>query len=216
MRLVLASRNPHKLRELGPLLRPHELEPLPPEVELPPETGTTFASNALTKARTAAAATGRPAVADDSGIVAAALGGAPGVWSARFAGEHATDEANLAKLLHDVPADGDRRVAYVCALAYVEPGGSEQLVEGRCEGVLAAEPRGEGGFGYDPAFIPDDYADGRTMAELSADEKHAISHRGRAARALLERIEDSGLPRLRGLFETPRAERARRRRRERR
>ena len=116
MRLVLATRNDHKLRELAELMRPYELDPLPDDVALPPETGTTFADNALGKARAAAGATGRPAVADDSGIEAAALRGAPGVWSARYAGEGATDEANLAKLLRDVPDDGDRRVAYVCAL----------------------------------------------------------------------------------------------------
>src|SRR5436190_15611447 len=123
MRLVLASRNPHKLRELSVLLAPHELAPLAAEVELPPETGTTFAENALIKARAAAGATGGPAVADDSGIEAAALKGAPGVWSARYAGEQATDEENLARLLREVPEDGDRRIAYVCVIAYVEPGG---------------------------------------------------------------------------------------------
>jgi XTP/dITP diphosphohydrolase len=137
-------------------------------------------------------------VADDSGIEAAALGGAPGVWSARYAGEGATDEENLAKLLREVPDDGDRRVAYVCALAYVEPGGREDIVHGRCEGWLAHEPRGEGGFGYDPAFVPDDVpGDERTMAELTPDEKDAISHRGRAARALVIRLlqaEEAGRP----------------------
>jgi XTP/dITP diphosphohydrolase len=184
-------------------LGPHVLDPLPEGIELPPETGTTFAANALVKARAAAAATGRPAVADDSGIEAAALGGAPGVWSARYAGERATDEENLAKLLRDVPADGDRRVAYVCALAYAYPGGDEELVEGRCEGRLASEPRGSGGFGYDPAFIPDDYGDGRTMAELSPAEKAAISHRGRAARALLARLEAARPARPRGPFTAP-------------
>src|SRR6187200_392252 len=105
---------------------------------------------------------------DDSGIEAAALGGAPGVWSARYAGDGATDEENLRKLLEEVPADGDRAVAYVCALAYVEPGRREEVVHGRCEGTLATEPRGTGGFGYDPAFIPDDFpGDSRTMAELT-------------------------------------------------
>jgi XTP/dITP diphosphohydrolase len=197
VRLILASRNDHKVRELSQLL-PYELEPLPGSIELPPETGTTFADNALGKARAAARATGRPAVADDSGIEAAALGGAPGVWSARYAGENATDEENLAKLLREVPTDGDRRAAYVCALAYVEPGGVEEVVHGRCEGVLVIEPRGEGGFGYDPAFVPDDYpGDDRTMAELSPAEKDAISHRGRAARALAARlleIEDDRRP----------------------
>jgi XTP/dITP diphosphohydrolase len=189
VRLVLATRNDHKLRELSELMRPYQLEPLPAGVELPPETGTTFADNALGKARAAAAATGRPAIADDSGIEAAALGGAPGVWSARYAGEDATDRQNLEKLLREVPADGDRRVAYVCALAYVEPGGRQEIVHGRCEGTLAPEPRGDGGFGYDPAFVPDDYpGDERTMAELTPVEKDAISHRGRAARALVLRL----------------------------
>jgi XTP/dITP diphosphohydrolase len=191
VRAVVATRNAHKLRELSGLLGQLELEPLPRAVELPPETGTTFASNALVKARAAAAATGLPAVADDSGIEASGLGGRPGVWSARYAGEGAGDAENLAKLLRKVP-DEDRRVAYVCALAYVEPGGREELVHGRCEGTLAAEPRGEGGFGYDPAFVPDDYADGRTMAELDPSEKDAISHRGRAARALAERLAGGG------------------------
>jgi XTP/dITP diphosphohydrolase len=189
VRLVLATRNEHKLRELSELMRPYELDPLPDDVQLPPETGTTFADNALGKARAAAGATGRPAIADDSGIEAAALGGAPGVWSARYAGDGATDEENLEKLLREVPANGDRRVAYVCALAYVEPGGREEIVHGRCEGTLATEPRGEEGFGYDPAFIPDDYpGDQRTMAELTPVEKDAISHRGRAARALVLRL----------------------------
>ena len=188
MRLVLSTRNEHKLRELSALMHPYELDPLPADVQLPPETGTTFAENALLKARVAAAETGRPAIADDSGIEAAALGGAPGVWSARYAGEGATDEENLAKLLSEVPEDGDRRVAYVCALAYVEPGLREEVVYGRCEGRLAPEPRGDGGFGYDPAFIPDDYPDDRTMAELEPREKDAISHRGRAARELVAKL----------------------------
>ncbi len=186
--IVLASRNAHKLRELAELMAPYVLEPLPEDVLLPPETGTTFADNALVKARSAAAATRLPTVADDSGIEAAALGGAPGVWSARYAGEDATDQENLAKLLTEVPADGDRRVTYVCALAYVEPGGRRELVHGRCEGTLALSPRGEGGFGYDPAFLPDDGPGGRTMAELSPEEKDRISHRGRAARALVQRL----------------------------
>jgi len=190
VRLVLASRNAHKLRELNLLLAPHELVPLPDAVELPPETGATFAENALVKARTAAAATGMSAVADDSGIEAAALGGAPGIYSARFAGEGASDGDNLAKLLRDVPPDGDTRVAYVCALVLVEPDGDELVAEARCHGRLTHEPRGDGGFGYDPAVVPDDYDDGRTMAELSPVEKDAISHRGRAARELLGLIED--------------------------
>jgi XTP/dITP diphosphohydrolase len=199
VRLVVATRNEHKLRELEQLMRPHDLEPLPDDVQLPPETGTTFADNALGKARVAAAATGRPAIADDSGIEAAALKGAPGVWSARYAGDGATDAENLAKLLREVAPDGDTRVAYVCAMAFVEPGGSEQVVHGRCEGRLTHDPRGSGGFGYDPAFVPDDYpGDERTMAELDPEEKDAISHRGRAARELairLARAEEQTRPR---------------------
>jgi XTP/dITP diphosphohydrolase len=189
MELVLSTRNAHKLREFEPLMAPHRVLPLPDEVVLPPETGATFAENAMTKARAAAEATGRVAIADDSGIAAAALGGRPGVYSARYAGEHASDEENLTKLLREVPDDGDRRVAYICALAYVEPGGVEHVVEGRCEGTLSHDPRGDGGFGYDPAFVPSDRDDGRTMAELTPEEKDAISHRGRAARALLEWLE---------------------------
>ncbi len=188
MKLVLASRSAHKLRELGALLEPYELVVLPDDVTLPPETGASFAANAVSKAVTASDATALPAVGDDSGIEAAALGGAPGVRSARFAGEDATDEQNLALLLREVPEDGDRRVAYVCALAYAEPqtGGApqERVFEGRCEGELTHRPRGTGGFGYDPAFVPVE-GDGRTMAELSPEQKDRISHRGRAARALL-------------------------------
>jgi XTP/dITP diphosphohydrolase len=185
MALVVATRNEHKLRELGEALPGLELRSLPDEVELPPEDGDTFAANALGKARAAHAATGLPAIADDSGIEASALGGRPGIHSARFAGDDATDEENLQKLLDEV-GDEDRRVAYVCVIALVADG-SEQTFEGRCEGELIAEPRGEGGFGYDPAFVPDETgpADERTMAELTPGEKHAISHRGKAARGLL-------------------------------
>ena len=189
----MASRNDHKVRELADLMAGHELVPLPAHVELPPETGATFAANAAVKARVAAVATGEPAIADDSGIESAALGGAPGVRSARFAGESATDEANLEKLLREVPPDGDRRVAYVCALALVEPSRPDdpKLVEGRCKGELALAPRGHGGFGYDPAFLPAEVVDGRTMAELDAREKAAISHRGRAARELLAWLDSA-------------------------
>src|ERR687894_33901 len=147
MRLVLATRNDHKLRELAQLMRPIELEPLPKEVTLPPEIGTTFADNALGKARAAAAATGRPSIAD------------------------------------------------------VEPGGRELVVHGRCEGRLTHEPRGEGGFGYDPAFIPDDHPGDMTMAELTPEEKDAISHRGRAARELRRQLlEAEEAKRPRGLL----------------
>jgi XTP/dITP diphosphohydrolase len=186
--LVVATRNEHKLRELAEILAGVELEPLPEGVELPPEEGETFAANALAKARAAHAASGRAAIADDSGIEARALGGAPGVRSARFAGPDATDEQNLERLLRELDGAVDRRLSYVCVLAYLDEEGRERLFEGRCDGVLASEPRGSGGFGYDPAFVPVDTGpdDPRTMAELTAEEKHAISHRGRAARALAE------------------------------
>jgi XTP/dITP diphosphohydrolase len=184
--LVLATRNGHKLREFGRLLAPAGvlIEPLPDAVALPPEDGETFAANALGKAQAAALATGRAVIADDSGIEAAALGGAPGVRSARYAGEHSNDEQNLAKLLRDAPAGSGLR--YVCALAYVDPqAGVSKTFEGDCVGTVAAHPQGERGFGYDPAFVPAVVAQ-RTMAELSDVDKDAISHRGNAVRALLE------------------------------
>ena len=184
MRLVLATRNAHKQREFARLLPDHEIEALAESVALPPETGATFAENALPKARAAGAANGRPAIADDSGIEAAALDGAPGVRSARYAGAEATDAENLDRLRREVPAGSP--LTYVCVVAFVDPdSGEEQLFEGRCTGTMAAAPRGSGGFGYDPVFVPDDDGgDGRTMAELADEEKDAISHRGRAARAL--------------------------------
>jgi XTP/dITP diphosphohydrolase len=188
VRFVLATRNAHKLRELDALLAPHELEMLPAGVVLPPETGSSFAENALIKAQAAAQATGRAALADDSGIVVGALGGLPGIRSARYAGERSTDEENLAKLLEELRGEADRRAAYVCVIALAEPGRAPELFEGRCTGIVVEKPRGTGGFGYDPAFLPDERAPGdeRTMAELSSDEKDEISHRGRAARALLD------------------------------
>ena len=188
--LLLATRNEHKLRELRESLPGVELDPLPLEVHLPPEEGETFAENALGKARAAQAATGRASIADDSGIEAYGLDGRPGVRSARYAGVGATDEENLAKLLDEVGEQPDRRVAYVCAIALVDADGRESVFEGRCEGTLTDQPRGSGGFGYDPAFVPDDTGpeDRRTMAELSPEEKNAISHRGRAARKLASHL----------------------------
>jgi XTP/dITP diphosphohydrolase len=184
VKLVLASRNAHKAREFGALLEGVDVVALPDGVALPPETGETFEANAVSKARAAARATGQVAFADDSGIEAAALGGAPGVRSARFAGEGASDADNLAKLIAEAPPGS--ALAYVCVIALVDPvTGEERTFEGRCTGTMAPAARGAGGFGYDPAFLPDDVADGRTMAELSDAEKDAISHRGRAARALL-------------------------------
>jgi XTP/dITP diphosphohydrolase len=185
--LILATGNKHKLREMRELLPELDLQPLPEGFEMPPEDGDSFAANALIKARAVHAATGEPVVADDSGIAAEALGGAPGIYSARYAGEGASDEVNLAKLLREVDAAaGSRRAAYVCVLALIEADGSEHLFQGECEGTLIEQGRGEGGFGYDPAFVPDDTGpdDQRTYSELSDEEKNVISHRGRAARLL--------------------------------
>jgi XTP/dITP diphosphohydrolase len=184
--LVLATRNPHKLREFARLLSPAGIavEPLPDDVELPPEVGDTFAANALPKARAAAAVTGRVAIADDSGIEAEALGGRPGVYSARYAGNGASDEENLAKLLAEAPVGSGLR--YVCALAVVDPAsGEERVFLGESRGTLAARVAGDRGFGYDPAFLPAELDGDATMAELSDSEKDALSHRGRAVAALL-------------------------------
>ncbi|MDO8187492.1 non-canonical purine NTP pyrophosphatase [Conexibacter sp. JD483] len=192
-RLILSTRNDHKVREFARLTGGRlALDPLPPEVTLPPEDGDSFVANALGKARAAAAATGRAAIADDSGVEAEALGGRPGIHSARFAGPGASDEQNLAKLLAEAPAGSGLR--YVCAIAFVDPVEQvEHVVEGYCSGTLAARPSGAGGFGYDPAFIPADElpdgAPGRTMAELTDAEKDAISHRGRALRAFAEWLD---------------------------
>ncbi len=185
--MVLATRNLHKLEEVRRILRPLGLDVLglPATVNLPPEDGETFAENAIGKARASAAQTGRPVIADDSGIEAEALGGAPGVRSARYAGPDADDPQNLAKLMAEVPPGTGLR--YVCALAHVDPQGAvEQLFVGDCAGRMAARPRGQRGFGYDPVFEPAECSGERTMAELSEAEKDAISHRGRAVRAFAQ------------------------------
>jgi XTP/dITP diphosphohydrolase len=187
VRLVIATRNPHKLRELGGMLTGHSLIPLPYWSEPPEETGTEFHVNAVFKAHAAAAASGIPAVADDSGIEVYALDKAPGVRSARYAGEHATDAENLQKLLDEMRGKKDRRATYVCAIAYAEPDSTHEIFFGRCEGYLLEHPRGSGGFGYDPVFVAADLnGSERTMAELSQDEKDTISHRGKAMRKLIE------------------------------
>ena len=180
--MILATRNPHKLHEFRRILG-ENVDELPADVDLGPELGATFAENAA-KARAVAAATAAVAIADDSGICADALDGAPGVRSARFAGEDASDAANLALLIERVPPGSG--LQYVCALAYVDPSsGVERLFEGRCEGEMAAAPAGSGGFGYDPVFVPHE-GGGLTMAQLDAAGKDAISHRGRAIAALAE------------------------------
>jgi XTP/dITP diphosphohydrolase len=187
--LVLGTRNDHKVQEFARLLGDAvDVRPLPDGLPSPEETGDTFAENALIKARAAARNTGQAAIADDSGVGAELLGWRPGVRSARFAGEDATDEANLAKLQAEAPPGS--RLRYSCVIAHVAPDGAETLFEGVCDGVMAPERRGGGGFGYDPVFVPD-AGDGRTMAELTATEKDAISHRGEAARALLAWLDDA-------------------------
>ena len=189
--MIFATANKHKLREMRELLPGCKLQALPPGVELPPEEGDSFAEIALEKARAAHAATGEAAIGDDSGIEAAGLGGQPGIRSARYGGPDATDEENLAKLLREVADAGDdRRAAYHCALALVDADGTEHVFEARCEGRLIEGPRGSGGFGYDPAFVPDATGDDeRTMSELSQAEKNEISHRGGAARLLVKHLE---------------------------
>ena len=190
MRIVLASGNAHKARELGRLLEGWDVETF--AGGLPEETGETFVENARLKARHVHAAVGGAewVLADDSGIEAAALQGAPGVRSARYAGEDATDEQNLAKLMGALAESDDRRVRYVAELVAIAPGGGEVSARGELTGTLAAAPRGTGGFGYDPAFVPD--GETRTVAEMSPGEKDAISHRARAARTLLPLLEKTG------------------------
>ncbi len=192
--MILASRNDHKVRELGEILPGSDLRALPDEVELPPETGTTFEENALIKARAAREATGEVVIADDSGLEVDELDGRPGVYSARYAGEEATDGENLSKVLADLAAasgepDGSGTGRYVCVIALIDDAG-EHLFRGTCEGRLIQDPRGDGGFGYDPAFIPEATGpdDTRTMAELSPEEKNAISHRGAAATLLARHL----------------------------
>ena len=176
MKLLVATKNPGKLTELRRLLRGHELVGLgddAPEVE---ETGSTFEANALLKARAYAAHAGLPTLADDSGIEVDALAGAPGIHSARYAGEHGDDAANNARLLRELEGAGDRAGRFRCALAFFDPSdGTEHVEHGVIDGRILEVPRGEGGFGYDPLFLPDGHA--RTTAEMSADEKNAISHR---------------------------------------
>lgn len=184
--MIFASRNAHKRAELEQILG-IDLGLLPDEVGSPSEDASTFAGNALIKARSAREATGQAVIADDSGIEVDSLGGRPGVRSARYAGEDATDGDNLSKVLEELAtAGGDPGARYVCVIAYIDDAGEEHLFEGSCAGRLIQDTRGTGGFGYDPAFIPNDTGpdDERTMAEVTPDEKHAISHRGRAVRGL--------------------------------
>lgn len=188
MRVVLATRNAGKAKEIGRILEGSGVEIISLEgfagIELPPETGKTMEENALLKARAVAKATGLPALADDSGLEVDFLGGAPGVYSARYAGEKATDEENWKKLLRELEGvEAEKRTArFRCALALVGFDENEYLFDGVFEGSIAEAPRGKNGFGYDPVFIADGL--GRTAAELSPDEKNRISHRAHALEAL--------------------------------
>ena len=185
MRLVLASANPDKAAEIAAILSSHEVRPRPTEVPDVEETGSTLEENARLKAVALVEATGEAAVADDTGLEVAALDGAPGVYSARYAGEGATYADNVAKLLAALDGVADRRARFRTVALARFPDGREVLAEGVVDGVIATEARGVAGFGYDPLFVPDG-GDGRTFAEMTAAEKHAVSHRGRAFRALGE------------------------------
>jgi XTP/dITP diphosphohydrolase len=195
-RLVLATRNAHKVRELRRILVGFDVVGVDafPGVPDVAETGVTFAENALLKAHAVARATGLPAVGDDSGLCVEVLGGAPGVFSARWSGRHGDDRANLELLLaqlSDVP-DEHRAAWFSCAAALALPDGTERVAHGRLDGNVVRAPRGSGGFGYDPIFVPAGLGtrgDGRTLAEYGPEEKDAISHRGRAFRALAPLVE---------------------------
>ena len=194
-KLLLATRNAKKLAELDRILAASHVSGIEvigldavPAFPEAPETDPTFEGNALAKARDAVAATGLPAVADDSGLAVDALNGMPGVLSARWSGGHGDDAANLRLVLGqmgDVP-DDRRGAAFVCAAALVLPGGPEVVVRGEWRGTLIRAPRGANGFGYDPIFVPE--GDTRTSAELDPAEKDSLSHRGRALRLLLPHL----------------------------
>ena len=196
MRLVCASANPHKVAEIAAILAECGLELLPRPESVPEvgEDADTLEGNARLKALALAAATGMPAVADDTGLEVDALDGAPGVRSARYAGERAIDAENVDRLLSELAGRGavglERSARFRTVVVLRWPDGHEVIAEGTCEGMITDDRRGLGGFGYDPVFAPAD-ADGRTFAELSAEEKHAISHRGRALRALADALASS-------------------------
>jgi XTP/dITP diphosphohydrolase len=195
VRIVLASANPDKAHEIRAIIGDAVvLEPRPAHVPDVVEDGATLVDNARLKAVALCAATGLPALADDTGLEVDALGGAPGVWAARYAGEHASYRDNVAKLLRELDGVGDtQRTARFRTVAMVRfPDGSELIGDGVVEGRIARDLRGENGFGYDPVFVPIE-GDGRSFAEMNSDEKHAISHRGRALRALAAQLNASGL-----------------------
>lgn len=193
-RVVLATANPHKTTELAAVLERvlsgWSVEPRPDGLPDVIEDADTFVGNARLKAQALVRATGSLALADDSGLVVDALGGAPGVRSSRFAGEKASDADNVNRLLADLAAAGatnpeERSARFTCVILLLHPDGTEVTVQGQVEGVIADQPSGGGGFGYDPVFVPAE-GDGRTFAQMSADEKNSISHRGRALERLAE------------------------------
>ncbi|HEC10207.1 MAG TPA: RdgB/HAM1 family non-canonical purine NTP pyrophosphatase [Acidimicrobiales bacterium] len=188
-RLVLATANDDKVAEIRRLLPGIELLPRPAGLPEAVEDGATLFDNALIKARSLVEATGQPAVADDTGLEVDALGGGPGVHTARFAGPEAGYADNVSHLLEVLRGSDDRRARFRTVALVLTPEGSTVWAEGSVEGRIAEEPRGEGGFGYDPVFIPLD-GDGRTFAEMADEEKNAISHRGRAFTALAARLEE--------------------------
>jgi XTP/dITP diphosphohydrolase len=183
VRFVLASANPDKAREIAAILEGVELLPRPPDVPDVVEDGDTLEANARLKAVALVEATGEAAVADDTGLEVVALDGAPGVYSARFAGEGATYADNVTKLLASLDGVADRQARFSTVALGRFPDGREVVARGDVAGTITTEPRGDHGFGYDPVFVPDE-GDGRTFAEMTPDEKHALSHRGRAFRAL--------------------------------
>ncbi len=191
--LVCASANPDKAAEIGAVLGGSiDLRPRPSELPDVVEDADTLEGNARLKARAVAAATGQPALADDTGLEVDALGGAPGVRTARFAGEHATYHENVASLLRaleGLPVD-QRRARFRTVALVAWPDGREVATEGVSQGTIAAAPRGTTGFGYDPVFVPDD-GGGRTFAEMTAAEKDELSHRGRALRAIRRRLQEA-------------------------
>jgi len=197
VRLVLASANSEKVAELAAILSEElgglvELVARPPQVAPVEETGETLEDNARLKAVALVTATGEAAVADDTGLEVMALGGAPGVWSARFAGQGATYADNVAKLLEALEGEDDRRARFRTVVICRFPDGGEIVCEGAVEGEIISAPRGDEGFGYDPVFVPVG-AGGRTFAEMSSVEKHGVSHRGRALRCLAAKLKESGV-----------------------
>lgn len=186
LRVVCASANPHKVAEINDLMRGVvDLIPRPADLPDVDEDADTLVGNARLKAQAVCQATGMPAVADDTGLEVAALGGAPGVRTARFAGEPPNDANNRAKMLRELVGASDRSARFRTVALLCFPDGRELVAEGVCEGVIAEVERGERGFGYDPVFVPRE-GDGRTFAEMTIDDKHALSHRGRAFRALAD------------------------------